>query len=29
MLHDPVDHGGGDGVVAEDFTPIGQGLVAF
>ena len=28
MVHDAVDHGGGDGVVAEDFTPIAEGQVA-
>jgi len=28
VVHDPVDHGGGDGVVAEDFTPITEGQVA-
>ncbi len=27
MVHDPVDHGG-DGVVAEDFTPIADRQVA-
>ena len=28
MVDDPVDHGGGDGVVAEDFTPSTEGQVA-
>ena len=28
MVDEPVDHGGGDGVVAEDLTPAGEVLVA-
>ena len=28
MVDDAVDHGGGDGVVAEDFTPSAEGQVA-
>jgi site-specific DNA recombinase len=27
VMHESVDHGGGDGVVAEDFTPAAEGFV--
>jgi hypothetical protein len=28
VVHEPVDHGGGDDVVAEDLAPAAEGLVA-